>query len=111
MSRVCYSSLCLLPPAAGARSQARPGISLSALCIWSRLCIKYYLCGAQLCDKTYLRMDGGRVRERGERVFYHRAVKTCIGTVGTWLEAQARQAELNKNEDNHFWQRSCLAQV
>ena len=44
-------------------------------------------------------------------MFYHGAVKTSIGTVGTWPEAQARQAEHNKNEDNHFWQRSCLAQV
>ena len=63
------TALCLLlPPAAAARSQARPGISLSTLCIWSQVCIKYYLCGAQLCDKTYLRMDGGRVRERRESV-------------------------------------------
>ena len=67
----CLGPLCLSPPPprSGCQVSSQAGnISLrSQVSVFGpRVCIKYYLCRAQLCDKTYLGMDGGRVRERRE---------------------------------------------
>ena len=114
----CLAELCLsLPPAAAARSQARPGISLSSLSRSALYLVPglYHIIYVELSFVTRL-ISGWMERkgERGESVLSG-AVKTCIGTVETWPAWPGRQHRVilghNKDRDNHFWQRSCLAPV